>query len=130
MAMSNEHKAALAAGRRESRAIKAYLAAVGTPKRRGRPVTKESLQARLADLDGRIAKAADPLTKVGLIQRRMDVAAELSSLAAPADMAALESGFVQSAASYSERKGISYGAWREAGVPASVLKKAGVRRTG
>ena len=129
MAMSDEHKAALAAGRRESRAIKAYLAAVGAPKRRGRPVTKESLQARLADLDGRIAKAADPLTKVGLIQRRMDVAAELSSLAAPADMAALEAGFVQSAASYSERKGISYGAWREAGVPASVLKKAGVRRT-
>ena len=36
--------------------------------------------------------------------------------------------FVQAARPYGERKGISYAAWREAGVDAAVLKRAGVRR--
>jgi hypothetical protein len=30
---------------------------------------------------------------------------------------------------FGEKRGIGYGAWRDAGVPAQVLKKAGVRRT-
>jgi hypothetical protein len=127
--MSDEHKAALAAGRRESRAIKAYLAAVNAPKRRGRPVTKETLQARLGDLDARIAKTNDPLTRLALIQRRIDAAGDLVGLEDPADLGSLEAGFVASAASYSERKGITYAAWREAGVPAATLKRAGIRRT-
>ena len=29
---------------------------------------------------------------------------------------------------YAQRKGISYAAWRELGVPADVLKKAGISR--
>ena len=29
---------------------------------------------------------------------------------------------------YAERKGISYAAWRELGVPADVLKKANITR--
>ena len=130
MAMSKEHKAALAAGRRESRTIKAYLAAISTPKRRGRPVTRESLEGRLADLDGKIAGTADPLNRVVLIQRRIDVAADLAELDDPADLSALEAGFAENAASYSKRKGISYAAWRAAGVPAAVLKKAGISRCG
>ena len=36
--------------------------------------------------------------------------------------------FVDAAAEYSERKGITYSAWRELGVPAAVLKRAGVKR--
>jgi len=129
MAMSKEHKEALATGRRESRAIKAYLAAISAPKRRGRPVTRDGLERRLADLDTKVARATDPLAKVALIQRRIDTADDLAALSDPADLAALEAGFVASAASYSERKGISYPAWREAGVPAATLKKAGVRRS-
>ncbi len=43
-------------------------------------------------------------------------------------MAALEADFVKAAKNYSERKGISYAAWREAGVDAGVLKAAGLRR--
>jgi hypothetical protein len=35
---------------------------------------------------------------------------------------------VKSAAPYSERKGITYSAWREVGVPANVLEKAGISR--
>jgi hypothetical protein len=36
---------------------------------------------------------------------------------------------VECAASYSERKGITWPAWREAGVSADVLRSAGVKRT-
>ena len=40
----------------------------------------------------------------------------------------LENDFVRVAKSFSERKGISYKAWREVGVPARVLKLAGIHR--
>ena len=44
------------------------------------------------------------------------------------DESALEEDFVVAAADYSERKGISYAAWREAGIDAAVLRRAGIRR--
>jgi len=128
MTMSDEHKAALAQGRRESRAIKAYLAALAQPKRRGRPITPEVLENRIVSLDERIRAEADPLKRVDLIQARIDTEEALESARAAADLADLEAGFVEYAAAYSERKGISYTAWREAGVPATALKAAGIKR--
>jgi hypothetical protein len=53
---------------------------------------------------------------------------ELELLSAKEDMAGLENEFVKVAKSYSARQGISYGAWRSVGVPAAVLKRAGVGR--
>ena len=44
------------------------------------------------------------------------------------DLSALESAFVKTAGKYSERKGISYAAWRQLGVSADTLKKAGITR--
>jgi hypothetical protein len=44
------------------------------------------------------------------------------------DLGALEDEFVSAAKPYSERKSISYAAWRELGVDAAVLKKAGITR--
>jgi hypothetical protein len=58
----------------------------------------------------------------------MDLQAELASNENKADLDALEAGFIEAASGYSERKGISYAAWREMGVEASVLKKAGIGR--
>jgi len=129
VAMSAEHKAAIAQGRRESKAIKAYLEAISVPKRRGRPVTPESLEARIADLDQRIRNESDPLARVDLYQARLDTQETLDQLAETADIDALEAGFVEYAASYSTRKGITWPAWREAGVSAAVLRAAGVKRT-
>ena len=71
---------------------------------------------------------ADPLTRVNLIQERMDLQGELDSMTETVDLAALEDEFVEAALSYSERKGITYAAWRELGIEASVLKRAGIRR--
>jgi len=129
VAMSAEHKAAIAQGRRESKAIKAYLEAISVPKRRGRPVTPEGLEAKIADLDQRIRDESDPLARVDLYQARLDAQDTLEQLTATVDIDALEVGFVEHAASYSARKGITWPAWREAGVSAGVLRAAGVKRT-
>ncbi len=128
MAMSPEHKAVLAKGRVEARAIKAYLSAIGS-RPRGRPVTREVLEKRIADLEGRIEQEEDPLKSVRLRQERIDNERALASFNS-VDLDSLEAGFVENAASYSDRNGISYSAWREAGVPASVLRAAGIARGG
>jgi len=127
MTMTQEHKDALARGRREARAIKSYLEALGS-RRPGRPVTPDSLRQRIERLETKIDAEADPLRRVDLVQQRLDAAESLKRVSASADLAALEGGFIEHARGYSERKGITHAAWREAGVPASVLRKAGVAR--
>lgn len=128
MAMSDEHKGALVQGRAESRSITNYLDALGG-RRPGRPVTAESVQQRLAGLDERIASESDPLKRVKLYQTRIDADRQLAAATDQIDLSDLEAGFVEVAKGYSERKGITYGAWREAGVSAAILKKAGIPRT-
>lgn len=128
MAMSEEHKEALARGRREARAIKAYLKALES-RRPGRPVSKESLQKRLEKVNERLESAENPLETVDLIQTKLDIEKSLSEVENAQDMDSLETGFVENAASYSERKGVTYTAWREFGVPAKVLRSAGVKET-
>lgn len=125
--MSAEHKAALAQGRREGRAVKGYLEGLGN-RRPGRPVTPERLRDKIAGLEARIADAADPLKALELRQERIDAQDALVRAEASEDFATLEAAFVEHAASYSERKGISYAAWREAGVPAEVLRRSGISR--
>jgi hypothetical protein len=125
--MSDEHKAALAEGRRQSRALKRYLEALGT-RRPGRPVTPETLRLRLERVEIRIAAESDPLKRLDLVQQRIDVETQLEHMDDAADIEALEAGFVEYAKAYSVRKGITYAAWREVGVPAAVLKEAGIRR--
>lgn len=126
--MSQEHKEALAKGRRESRAIKAYLKAL-EGRKPGRPVTRESLEKRLASVNARIESSDDPLESVELIQKRLDIEEALVSADDAANMQDLEAGFVAHAKSYSERKNISYTAWREFGVPAATVRAAGIPET-
>lgn len=128
MAMSDEHKAALALGRKEARAIKMYLEALAS-RRPGRPVRPERLRQRIADLKARIADESDPVRTLEMRQARLDAELALAKTEAAVDMNAVEAGFVANAKSFSERKGISYTAWREQGVPAAVLGKAGIPRT-
>ncbi|MDE0673689.1 MAG: hypothetical protein OXI06_01235, partial [bacterium] len=68
---------------------------------------------------------SDQIRKLALIQRRIDAERRLAESSDPIDMEALESGFVKAARSYSDRRGISYKAWREMGVAAAVLGKSG-----
>jgi hypothetical protein len=128
MAMSAEHKAALVQGRKEAKAIKHYLDALAS-RRPGRPVTKDSLEKRLAGIQDRLASETDALKRVDLHQAKIEVEDALASAQESQDLTSLESAFADVAGAYSTRKGISYGAWRSAGVPAAILKKAGVART-
>jgi succinyl-CoA synthetase alpha subunit len=63
--MTDEHKAALAQGRRESKAIKGYLLAISVPKRRGRPVTPETLEAKIEALEAAGVVMAETPTDMG-----------------------------------------------------------------
>lgn len=126
MSMSQEHKDALARGRRESRGIRMYLEALSDQK--PSRDTEESLDARIARIEASLESEENPLKRVDLLQKRLDAVEARKRLSATADMASLEDGFVEAVKGYSERKGITYAAWREAGVPAAVLRRAGVSR--
>lgn len=127
--MTDEHKAALAEGRREGKAVREYLEALEQHKpKRGRKRTPESIQKSLEKIDAEIDDA-DPIKRVQMIQDRMDLESELDALENKVDLTALEDAFVDAASGYSERKGISYAAWREFGVEASTLKRAGIKRS-
>ncbi len=127
--MSDEHKAALAKGREQGRKVREYLAALEQEQRPGRKMDRSTIEAKLPDIQGRIDDEPDPAKRVELIQKRLDLEERLVELGEAPDLESLEQGFIEAAKEYSERKGISYPAWREAGVPAAVLKQAGVPRT-
>jgi hypothetical protein len=126
--MSSTHKAALARGRDEGRAVRRYLEALehNRPKR-GRKRTLESVQERL-DVVHEQLTSAEPLARLHLLQERADLQAELDRATSTNDLATLEKAFVAVARAYGERKGIEYGAWRAAGVSAAVLQRADITR--
>ena len=128
-AMSAKHKAALATGRQEGRAVRDYLNALEAHQpKRGRRRTPDSIRLRLSVLDAAMADA-DPMRRLSLTQERINLEGELERLESNADLDEVEEAFIEAATGYSERKGISYAAWREAGVPAATLRAAGIARS-
>ena len=122
------HKAAMAAGRNESRAMSTYLEALSANKpKRGRKRTRETITGRLDAIAGELPDA-DMLTRVHLIQERLNLEGELATMDQTVDLSAFEADFLAVAKSYSTRKGITYAAWREAGLDAAILTKAGITR--
>lgn len=128
--MSDEQKAALAEGREQGRTVRRYLEALEQHRpRRGRKRTKESIERRLAAVEERL-ETAGALDRLHLAQERMDLQAELAGMDGDGvDMNELEEAFVAAAADYGARRGITYAAWREAGVSPSVLRRAGIARS-
>ena len=126
--MSDDPKASLAQGRSEGRIVRNYLEAVRANRpRRGRRRTSTSVSTRLAAVELELL-TADALQQLLLVQERLDLQKELEGMAAASDISDLEAEFVRVAAGYSERKRVGYDAWRAVGVPASVLKAAGIRK--
>ena len=115
----------------ENKAVRDYLDVLvtGTPKR-GRKRTPDSVKARISAIGEAMADAS-ATKRLGLVQERLDLEAELDAMAraGSVDMGSLEAGFIKAASSYGSRRGISYAAWREMGVSATTLKPAGIRRT-
>lgn len=128
-APSDEHLRALAKGRSESAAVRRYLTALEDHKpKRGRKRTAESMEKRLKTIEQQL-RTADPLTRLLLAQERLDLQHALEANDASIDLKALEDDFVRAAKTYGQRKKISYAAWREAGVDAAVLTRAGITRS-
>lgn len=127
--MTNEHKAALAEGRTQGRAVRSYLEALDAHKpKRGRKRTSDSVAKRLDQVENEL-KSADPLKRLQLIQERLDLVNELGQMDDGNNLGELEEEFVKVAKGYAARKGISYAAFRELGVAASTLKRAGIARS-
>lgn len=128
--MSDEHKAALAVGREQNRIVRNYLVALETHKpKRGRKRSLDSIEKRLAQINETVGSEGDPLRRLALIQERGKLEEALAHQTESSDLAELEEAFKSIAADYSNRRGISYAAWREVGVPANILKDAGIQRS-
>jgi hypothetical protein len=126
--MSEEHKAALAKGRAEGKVVRDYLEGLrATKPKRGRKRTPDTVKSRLDAIDKEI-ESASPVEELMLVQERRDLEAELERMSNTVDMEVLEEAFVDVAKSYSESKKISYASWRDVGVEARVLKRAGITR--
>jgi hypothetical protein len=128
--LTPSHKRALSEGRTLSATVNRYLEAVRTPKRRGRKVSKATLERRLENARTQFKSGAG-VEKLLAAQEIRDLRARIKRLEATAevDLKSLEASFVKIAKKFSENRGVTYGAWRDAGVPAQVLKQAGVKRT-
>lgn len=91
--------------------------------------TAESVGNRIMKVD-ELMVSADPVTRLHLIQERIELHAEMVRLnqGDQLDRVQLERQFVRVARSYGDRHGLTYAAWRQAGVDADVLEAAGIRR--
>lgn len=126
--MTKAHKEALVKGRKDGKVVRDYLEALRRTKpKRGRKRTPESIRRRLKLIDAEY-ETTDSVTQLKYAQERLDLAIELAELTTKVDVAPLEKAFVKVAKTYGERNGITYAAWREIGVDAAVLKKAGISR--
>lgn len=126
--ITDDHKAAMAAGRTEGRVVREYLEALRSNKpKRGRKRTPESITARLQAIAEEL-ETADAIDELELVQERLNLEIELASMGQKVDLSSIEEQFVGVAKSYSQRKGISYAAWRAVGVEPGVLKRAGITR--
>jgi hypothetical protein len=131
--MSDEHKAALAAGAKQSKAVKGYLKALKDSGKKTKNRPEEDIAA-----DMEAAKAIIKDDSAGVLVQLMackDEAALETELRAAqsagdgSDWDALTKDFVAQAAAYGERKGITWSVWRKMGVAGDVLVDAGVKRT-
>src|SRR4029453_10814688 len=120
--MTDEHKRKLAVGREQGRAVKTYLDALEQHRpRRGRQRMTDSIKARLAAIE-KESQDASSLKRLQLVQERRDLEVELAAkTAGKVDLSSLEDDFVRVAKAYGASKAITYGAWRELGVPAKGL---------
>ena len=115
----------------DNKAVRDYLDALAaSAPKRGRKRTADSVKARLSAI-GNAMGDASATKRLGLVQERLDLEAELDTMARAdsVDIGELEAGFVKAATSYGGRRGISYAAWREVGVSTATLKAAGIRRS-
>jgi hypothetical protein len=110
--------------RAETNAVAAYLTALKAPKVPARSMAK--LEQRRVQIEQWLSEESSPTREVELIQRRLDLDAQLAQIDHAQRLPELEARFVEVAPSWCKRHGTSAAALREFGVPARVVAKAGV----
>jgi hypothetical protein len=110
--------------------IATYLTLLETPLKRGRKKNPDKLRSRIEEVEAELEEAA-PLRKLVLHQQLLDLQEELTELENGGSLTReqkdeAEAAFIEVAAAYGEKKGLTAGAWRAAGVPVRVLKQAGI----
>lgn len=113
---------------KEFRIVQRYLNALDAEKAASK-TSPDRLARKLDQVNERLsAKGIDPVARLADVQLRIDLREQLKkALTTDTNLPELEAEFVQVARSYSQRKGLTYGAWREIGVSAQVLRAAGIR---
>lgn len=127
---SGIQKDAFLEGREQSKIVRRYLEAIELSKpKRGRKRTLESINKQLAAIDATL-QTTNPLNRLVLIQKRIELTAELENIKNAPNLEELEAQFVSVAQQYSRRKGITFPAWKELGVHQDVLARAGITHLG
>ena len=117
MIMTDDHKAALAEGRRQGAAVRTYLDALEQHRpKRGRKRTSESIGKRLGAIEIDL-KAATSVERLQLIQERMDLKNELAGMDAKVDLS-------------SSRRSSSPRPRHTVSARASAMRPGGARRVG
>jgi hypothetical protein len=113
-----------------SATVNRYLTALRTSKPRGRPISAATLEQRLVGARSRFQTSLG-VEKLLAAQEIRDIQTRLTRFesAASVDVKGLEAEFVKIAQQFGENRGVTYGTWRDAGVPAEVLQRAGIKRT-
>ncbi len=125
--MDDQHKESLARGRREGHIVRSYLRALEAGSKSAEGSDPEWLALERRRIETRLAGGVDPLERLELIQKRTEIERQLAGPQPGTSFEELEQGFVAVIAGYATRRGVSYWALREVGVPGDVLERAGVQ---
>ena len=114
----------------QERVVRRYLSAVESTKPgRGTKRTADAIGNRITKVD-ELLVSADPLSRVHLTQERIELHAEYVRVTNgnQPDPSQLERDFIRVVRSYGDRNGITFAAWRQVGVDAAVLERAGIHK--
>lgn len=116
-------KAQAQSAHHQTRVVRAYLESLNAPRPQGKR-TREWLTEQANLLPERIHEETDPLQRLVLQQKLIDAVQDLEAL--DANTEDIEADFIKVALPFAERRGVTYAAFRAEGVPARVLREAGV----
>lgn len=125
----NPDVSAMQTGLRQAKVVRRYLEIISNEESHHERRSPEFLAAKLAETEEKIRTTDDVMVRLEAIQYRANLEERIAAAVAPPARDEAEADFIEVAAEYGQRKGISYPTWRAFGVPASVLQKAGITRT-
>lgn len=107
--------------------IRRYFNSLDRPRTRKRKSPDvDKLHRRLDEVEG-LLPSADPLRRVHLHQEQINLLRRLEEVETPVNPEEVEMKFIEYVAPWAEEKGVSWAALRAAGVPARILRQAGMK---